>query len=220
MTINYMKNKSLKVMAFGFPKLGTLFDFKFAKGYVIGYEKQMSIVDVMFLRRGNIYARKVEYNKLINGIIRNYANVIDNFNASELVSKVNKMEGGKFYLTKDGFNYILKDKSLAFAIHNNTAIAIDYNEIKEKYYYEIVNKQLIINSLCNNINFRLKVFPLSDSSRKINDFLKNKTLSQLIENTKFNKRGKLFEVNDSITASLMKLRDEITENEENFKEFH
>ena len=50
--------------------------------------------------------------------------------------------------------------------------------------------------------------------------LKNKTLSQLIENTKFNKRGKLFEVNDSITASLMKLRDEITENEENFKEFH
>lgn len=220
MTINYMKNKSLKVMAFGFPKLGTLFDFKFAKGYVIGYEKQMSIVDVMFLRRGNIYTRKVEYNKLINGIISNYANVIDNFNASELVSKVNKMEGGKFYLTKDGFNYILKDKSLAFAIHNNTAIAIDYNEIKEKYYYEIVNKQLIINSLCNNINFRLKVFPLSDSSRKINDFLKNKTLSQLIENTKFNKRGKLFEVNDSITASLMKLRDEITENEENFKEFH
>ena len=66
-------------------------------------------------------------------------------------------------------------QSLAFAIHNNTAIAIDYNEIKEKYYYEIVNKQLIINSLCNNINFRLKVFPLSDSSRKINDFLKNKT---------------------------------------------
>ena len=207
-----MKNKSLKVMAFGFPKLGTLFDFKFAKGYVIGYEKQMSIVDVMFLRRGNIYTRKVEYNKLINGIIRNYANVIDNFNASELVSKVNKMEGGKFYLTKD--------KSLAFAIYNNTAIAIDYNEIKEKYYYEIVNKQLIINSLCNNINFRLNAFPFLDSSRKINDLLKNKTLSQLIENTKFNKRGNLFEFNDSITVSLMKLRDEITENEENFKEFH
>lgn len=212
-----MKNKSLKVMAFGFPKLGTLFDFKFAKGYVIGYEKQMSIVDVMFLGRGNIYTRKVEYNKLINGIICNYANVIDNFNASELVSKVNKMEGGKFYLTKDGFNYILKDKSLAFAIYNNTAKAIDYNEIKEKYYYEIVNKQLIINSLCNNINFRLNAFPFLDSSsRKINDLLKNKTLSQLIENIKFNKRGNLFEVNDSITASLMKLRDEITENKENF----
>ena len=131
------------------------------------------------------------------------------------------MEGGKFYLTKDGFNYILKDKSLAFAIYNNTAIAIDYNEIKEKYYYEIVNKQLIINSLCNNINFRLNAFPFLDSSsRKINDLLKNKTLSQLIENTKFNKRGNLFEFNDSITVSLMKLRDEITENEENFKEFH
>ena len=36
-----MKNKSLKVMAFGFNKLETLLDFKLAKGYVIGYEKQM-----------------------------------------------------------------------------------------------------------------------------------------------------------------------------------
>ena len=67
----------------------------------------------------------------------------------------------------------------------------------------------------------MNAFPFLDSSsRKINDLLKNKTSSQLIENTKRNKRGNLFEFNDSITVSLMKLRDEITENEENFKEFH
>ena len=216
-----MKNKSFKVIEYGFPKLGTVLDLGFCyNAYVIGYEKQMSIVDLLVYKKGKFFLEKAEYESLINGIISNKFKFMDKFDDFKLVNRVNEMEDGKFYLTKDGFNYILKNKSLAFAIYNNTAKAIDYNEIKEKYYYEIVNKQLIINSLCNNINFRLKVFPLSDSSRKINDFLKNKTLSQLIENTKFNKRGKLFEVNDSITASLMKLRDEITENEENFKEFH
>ena len=49
-----MKNNLLSVMVYGFPKLGTVLDYCIDYNIcVIGYENQMSIIDLLYLRNFN-----------------------------------------------------------------------------------------------------------------------------------------------------------------------
>lgn len=84
-----MKNKSFKVIEYGFPKLGTVLDLGFCyNAYVIGYEKQMSIVDLLIYKKGKLFLEKAEYESLINGIISNKFKFMDKSDDFKLVNRV------------------------------------------------------------------------------------------------------------------------------------
>lgn len=217
-----MKNKSLKVIEFGFPKLGTLLDFGFFyHAYVIGYGKQMSIVDLLVFNESRMYFKKIEYRNLINGILSNKIKFMDIFNDFKLVNKVNEMEDGKFYLTRNGFIYTIEGKNSALEVFNNTANVFGYSEInivKEKYFYEIVDKQLIVDTLSSIVNFRVNSFAFFNMKEIVSNYVREYTFTQLLEKSR--EDNAIVVTFHIITASLIKLIDKITENEENFKEFH
>lgn len=217
-----MKNKSFKVIEFGFPKLGTLLDFGFFyNAYVIGYEKQMSIVDLLFFNESKMCLKKMEYIELLYGIRRNNIKFMDRFDDFKLVNRVNEMEDGKFYLTRNGFTYILEGKNSALEVFNNTATVFDYceiNKVKEKYFYEIVDKQLIVDTLSSIVNFRINSFAFFNMKEKISNYVKEYTFTQLVEKSREN--NLIIVIFHIITATLIKLIDKIAGNEENFKEFH
>ena len=67
-----MKNNSLSVMIHGFPKLGTVLDYGIDYNIcVIGYENQMSIIDLLYLRKGKMFLLKTKYVFIINAIYLN-----------------------------------------------------------------------------------------------------------------------------------------------------
>lgn len=104
-----MKNSSLSVMIHGFPKLGTVLSYwNDYKVSVIGYENQMSIIDLLFLKKGKMFLLKAKYNLIISSIYLNKMKIIGKNDSFKLVNKVDEMKDGKFYLTKDGFVYILE----------------------------------------------------------------------------------------------------------------
>lgn len=217
-----MKNKSFKVIEFGFPKLGTLLDFGlFYNAYVIGYEKQMSIIDLLVFNESKMYFKKMEYIELLYGIRRNNIKFMDRFDDFKLVNRVNEMEDGKFYLTRNGFIYILEGKNSALEVFNNTAKVFDYSEInklKEKYFYEIVDKQLIVDTLSSIVNFRINSFAFFNMKEKISFYVKEYTFTQLLEKSR--EDNLIIVIFYIITAALIKLIDKMARNEENFKEFH
>lgn len=214
-----MKNKSFKVIEYGFPKLGTVLDLGLCyNAYVIGYEKQMSILDLLIYKKGKIFLKKAEYESLINGIISNKFKFMDKFDDFKLVNRVNEMEDGKFYLTKNGFIYILEGKGFALEVFNYTARAFNYSNIKEKYFYEIVDKQLIVDTLSNIVNYRVNSFGFLDRKERITNYVKVYSFEQLVE--KSIEDSSILIIYYIVTASIIKLIDKITENEENFKEFH
>lgn len=203
-----MKNNLLSVMTYGFPKLGTVLDYGIDyKVSVIGYENQMSIIDLLYLRKGKMFLLKTKYVFIINAIYLNKMKIIGKNDSFKLVNKVDEMKDGKFYLTKDGFVYILEGKSLALEILNNTAIAFYYDGIKENYYYEVVDKQLIVNILSDIINTRMYAYLFFGSKERISSYVKQYTLHQLVEY--LTKDGSFGIQQDTITASLIKLKDEI-----------
>ena len=207
-----MKNKSFKVIEFGFPKLGTLLDFGFFyNAYVIGYEKQMSIVDLLVFNESKMCFKKMEYIELLYGIRRNNIKFMDRFDDFKLVNRVNEMEDGKFYLTRNGFVYILEGKSLVLEVLDNTANAFYYNGKKENYYYEVVDKQLIVNILSDIINTRMYAYLFLGSKERISKYVKQYTLRQLVEHLIID--GSFYVQQDTITASLIKLKDKIAKNE-------
>lgn len=107
-----MKNSSLSVMIHGFPKLGTVLDYCIDYNIcVIGYENQMSIIDLLYLRKGKMFLLKTKYVFIINAIYLNKMKIIGRNDSFKLVNKVDEMKDGKFYLTKDGFVYILEGKT-------------------------------------------------------------------------------------------------------------
>ena len=136
----------------------------------------------------------------------------------KLVNRVNEMEDGKFYLTKNGFIYILEGKGFALEIFNYAARAFNYSIIKEKYFYEIVDKQLIVDTLSNIVNYRVNSFGFLDRKERITNYVKEYSFEQLVE--KSSEDTNLLIIYYIVTASLIRLIDKITENEENFKEFH
>lgn len=214
-----MKNKSFKVIEYGFPKLGTVLDLGLCyNAYVIGYEKQMSIVDLLIYKKGKLFLEKAEYESIINGIISNKFKFMNNVDDFKLVNRVNEMEDGKFYLTKNGFIYILEGKNSALDVFNYTARAFNYINIKEKYFYEIVDKQLIVDTLSNIVNYRVNSFGFLDRKERITNYVKEYSFEQLVE--KCSEDTNLLIIYYIVTASLIRLIDKITENEENFKEFH
>lgn len=206
-----MKNNSLSVMTYGFPKLGTVLDYGIDyKVSVIGYENQMSIIDLLYLRKGKMFLLKTKYVFIINAIYLNKMKIIGKNDSFKLVNKVDEMKDGKFYLTKDGFVYILEGKNLALEILNNTARVFYYDGIKENYYYEVVDKQLIVNILSDIINTRMYAYLFFGSKERISSYVKQYTLRQLVEY--LTKDGSFGIQQDTITASLIKLKDEISKN--------
>ena len=199
-------------MIHGFPKLGTVLDFGIDYNlYVIGYENQMSIIDTLYVRNDKMFLLKTKYNLIISTIYLNKIKITNKIDSFKLVNKVDEMKDGKFYLTENGFVYILEGKSLALEVFNNTAKAFYYNDIKENYYYEVVDKQLIVNILSNIINTRMYAYLFLDSKTRISRYIKQYTLHQLVEN--LTKDGSFYLQQDSITASLIKLKDKISKNE-------
>ena len=214
-----MKNSSLSVMIHGFPKLGTVLSYlNDYKVSVIGYENQMSIIDLLFLKKGKMFLLKAKYNLIISEIYLNKIKIIGKNDSFKLVNKVDEMKDGKFYLTKDGFVYILEGKNLALEVLNNTARAFYcdgikenyYYGIKENYYYEVADKQLIVNILSDIINTRMYSYLFFGSKERISSYVKQFTLRQLIEY--LTKDGSFSIKQDTITASLIKLKDEISKN--------
>lgn len=214
-----MKNNLLSVMVYGFPKLGTVLDYGIdSKVCVIGYENQMSIIDLLYLRKGKMFLLKTKYVFIINAIYLNKMKIIGKNDSFKLVNKVDEMKDGKFYLTKDGFVYTLEGKNLALEILNNTARAFYYDGIKENYYYgikenyyyEVVDKQLIVNILSDIINTRMYAYLFFGSKERISSYVKQYTLRQLVEY--LTKDGSFGIQQDTITASLIKLKDEIAKN--------
>lgn len=214
-----MKNSSLSVMIHGFPKLGTVLSYGIDyKVSVIGYENQMSIIDLLFLTKGKMFLLKTKYNLIISSIYLNKMKIIGKNDSFKLVNKVDEMKDGKFYLTKDGFVYILEGKNLALEVLNNTARAFYYDGIKENYYYgikenyyyEVVDKQLIVNILSDIINTRMYAYLLFGSKERISSYVKQYTLHQLVEY--LTKDGSFSIQQDTITASLIKLKDKISKN--------
>ena len=214
-----MKNSSLSVMIHGFPKLGTVLSYGIDyKVSVIGYENQMSIIDLLFLKKGKMFLLKTKYNLIISSIYLNKMKIIGKNDSFKLVNKVDEMKDGKFYLTKDGFVYILEGKNLALEVLNNTARAFYYDGIKENYYYgikenyyyEVADKQLIVNILSDIINTRMYAYLFFGSKERISSYVKQFTLRQLIEY--LTKDGSFCIQQDTITASLIKLKDKIAKN--------
>ena len=214
-----MKNSSLSVMIHGFPKLGTVLSYlNDYKVSVIGYENQMSIIDLLFLKKGKMFLLKTKYNLIISSIYLNKMKIIGKNDSFKLVNKVDEMKDGKFYLTKDGFVYILEGKNLALEVLNNTARAFYYDGIKENYYYgikenyyyEVADKQLIVNILSDIINTRRHAYLFFGSKERISSYVKQFTLRQLIEY--LTKDGSFCIQQDTITASLIKLKDKIAKN--------
>lgn len=206
-----MKNNLLSVMIYGFPKLGTVLDYGLDYNIcVIGYENQMSIIDLLYLRKGKMLLLKTKYVFIINAIYLNKMKIIGRNDSFKLVNKVDEMKDGKFYLTKDGFVYILEGKNLALEILNNTARAFYYDGIKENYYYEVADKQLIVNILSDIINTRMHAYLFFGSKERISSYVKQFTLRQLIEY--LTKDGSFSIKQDTITASLIKLKDKISKN--------
>ena len=214
-----MKNSSLSVMIHGFPKLGTVLSYGIDyKVSVIGYENQMSIIDLLFLKKGKMFLLKAKYNLIISSIYLNKMKIIGKNDSFKLVNKVDEMKDGKFYLTKDGFVYILEGKNLDLEVLNNTARAFYYDGIKENYYYgikenyyyEVADKQLIVNILSDIINTRMYAYLFFGSKERISSYVKQYTLHQLVEY--ITKDGSFSIQQDTITASLIKLKDEIAKN--------
>ena len=206
-----MINSSLSVMIHGFPKLGTVLSYlNDYKVSVIGYENQMSIIDLLFLKKGKMFLLKTKYNLIISSIYLNKMKIIGKNDSFKLVNKVDEMKDGKFYLTKDGFVYILEGKNLALEVLNNTARAFYYDGIKENYYYEVADKQLIVNILSDIINTRRYAYLFFGSKERIISYVKQFTLRQLIEY--LTKDGSFCIQQDTITASLIKLKDKISKN--------
>ena len=214
-----MKNSSLSVMIHGFPKLGTVLSYlNDYKVSVIGYANQMSIIDLLFLKKGKMFLLKTKYNLIISSIYLNKMKIIGKNDSFKLVNKVDEMKDGKFYLTKDGFVYILEGKNLALEVLNNTARAFYYDGIKENYYYgikenyyyEVADKQLIVNILSDIINTRRYAYLFFGSKERISSYVKQFTLRQLIEY--LTKDGSFCIQQDTITASLIKLKDKISKN--------
>ena len=214
-----MKNSSLSVMIHGFPKLGTVLSYGIDyKVSVIGYENQMSIIDLLYLKKGKMFLLKTKYNLIISSIYLNKMKIIGKNDSFKLVNKVDEMKDGKFYLTKDGFVYILEGKNLALEVLNNTARAFYYDGIKENYYYgikenyyyEVADKQLIVNILSDIINTRMYAYLFFGSKERISSYVKQFTLRQLIEY--LTKDGSFCIQQDTITASLIKLKDKIAKN--------
>lgn len=207
-----MKNSSLSVMIHGFPKLGTVLSYGIdSKIYVIGYENQMSIIDLLYLRKGKMFLLKTEYNFIISAIYLNKMRIIGKYDSFKLVNKVDEMKDGKFYLTRNGFVYILEGKSLVLEVLDNTANAFYYNGKKENYYYEVVDKQLIVNILSDIINTRMYAYLFLGSKERISKYVKQYTLRQLVEHLIID--GSFYVQQDTITASLIKLKDKIAKNE-------
>lgn len=171
----------------------------------------MSIIDLLYLRKGKMFLLKTEYNFIISAIYLNKMRIIGKYDSFKLVNKVDEMKDGKFYLTRNGFVYILEGKSLVLEVLDNTANAFYYNGKKENYYYEVVDKQLIVNILSDIINTRMYAYLFLGSKERISKYVKQYTLRQLVEHLIID--GSFYVQQDTITASLIKLKDKIAKNE-------
>ena len=165
-----------------------------------------------------MFLLKTKYVFIINAIYLNKMKIIGKNDSFKLVNKVDEMKDGKFYLTKDGVVYTLEGKNQALEILNKTAKAFYYDGIKENYYYgikenyyyEVADKQLIVNILSDIINTRRYAYLFFGSKERISSYVKQYTLHQLVEY--LTKDGSFSIQQDTITASLIKLKDKISKN--------